>query len=67
VMLIHWSRWSGHSPKRGFKSVREAGDWHIKVIEGSNQCRNANRKRAGRPRMSKEEFKSRMMEDLKHE
>lgn len=65
-MLMH-RRGQGHKPKRGFRNVREAGDWHIKVIEGSNQCRNANRKRAGRPRMSREEFKRRLQEDLKHE
>jgi hypothetical protein len=50
-----------------FKNVREAGDWHLKSMDGRNQCRNANRKRVGRPRMSKAEFRRRLLEDLKHE
>lgn len=50
-----------------FKNAREVGDWHLKSMDGRNQCRNANRKRAGRPRMSKAEFRRRLMEDLKHE
>lgn len=48
-----------------FKSAEEAGKWHLKSIDGYNHMRNANRKRAGRPRMSKSEFKKRLMEDLK--
>lgn len=50
-----------------FKSVEDAGRWHLKSVDGCNRKRNANYKRAGRPRMSKAEFKRRLMEDLKHE
>jgi hypothetical protein len=54
-------------PGLTFKSVEDAGRWHLKSVDGGNRMRNANRKRAGRPRMSKAEFKRRLMEDLKHE
>lgn len=50
-----------------FKSVEDAGRWHLKSVDGYNHMRNASRKRAGRPRMSKAEFRRRLMEDLKHE
>jgi len=50
-----------------FKSVEDAGRWHLKAVDGGNHMKNANRKRAGRPRMSKAEFRRRLMGDLKHE
>ena len=50
-----------------FKTVAEAGEWHIKAVEKGLHFYNANRKRAGRPRMSKAEFRRRLLEDLKHE
>ena len=54
-------------PGLTFKSVEDAGRWHLKAVDGENYKKNANRKRAGRPRMSKAEFRRRLMEDLKHE
>lgn len=48
-----------------FKSAKEAGEWHLKLMDGRNHMKNANRKWAGRPRMSKAEFKKKLMEDLK--
>ena len=50
-----------------FKNAAEAGEWHIKSIEKGMHFYNACRKRAGRPRMSKEEFKRKLLEDLKHD
>jgi hypothetical protein len=50
-----------------FKNAAEAGDWHIKSVEKGLHFYNAHRKRAGRPRMSKAEFRKRLMEDLKHD
>jgi hypothetical protein len=49
-----------------FKSVRDAGNWHIKIVEGKNQTKNANYKRAGRVRLSKAAFRKKLLEDLKH-
>ena len=48
-----------------FKSAEQAGDWHIKSVEKGLHFYNASRKRAGRPRMSKAEFRRRLLEDLK--
>ena len=48
-----------------FKNVAEAGEWHIKSVEKGLHFYNASRKRAGRPRMSKAEFRKKLMEDLK--
>lgn len=61
-------RYTPKKPKKkwAFRNNREAGAWHVKAIDGSNQCKNANRKRAGRPRMSRSEFREKLLEDLKH-
>lgn len=48
-----------------FKNATEAGDWHIKTVEKGLHFYNANRKRAGRPRMSKAVLRKRLTEDLK--
>ena len=50
-----------------FKSAKEAGEWHLKSMDGRNQCKNANYKRAGRVRLSKAAFRKKLLEDLKHE
>jgi hypothetical protein len=50
-----------------FKNAAEAGDWHIKSVEKGLHFYNAHRKRAGRPRMTKAEFRKRLMEDLQHD
>jgi hypothetical protein len=50
-----------------FKSSREAGEWHVKTVEKGLHFYNASRKRAGRPRMSKAEFRRRLLEDLRRE
>lgn len=48
-----------------FKSAKEAGVWHLKSVDGGNHMKNANYKRVGRVRLTKTEFKRRLMEDLK--
>jgi hypothetical protein len=50
-----------------FKNVREAGEWHLKSVEGRNQYKNANYKRAGKVKLSKVAFRKKLLEDLKHE
>jgi hypothetical protein len=50
-----------------FKNAKQAGDWHLKSVEGGNHMKNANYRRAGRIRLTKAEFRRRLLEDLKHD
>ncbi len=51
--------------KKCFSRAAECGAWHVSVIERINNAIKTKRARAGVRRLGKEEFKKRLMEDLK--